>query len=409
MDDRWSSTRVGLRPPARSARGNPPGGRDPTARFALRANRSLRSRKARYAYIVKLDAEADAALARAREAARRRWRGEVRAEHVMAALFASVAVWKGLVELAIDVKEFKGRVEEAVGAIDEVGGYRGASLDPPLSAEVKEALELAAALRSIPLLGRVRIEHLFYAVLGTPSVARLVLALRSSDESVEAVVTRARALAAMYGHPELTTAHVLRVLVDTVTFADAVARAGGELGAIRAGLDGVLSYRARRTRPSTTSEALEVVLESARRIERGRRGTTKPRDILAIRLLQDKTAVALLAGWSVDAYDVIHIMTHGAPPLEIAPIADSDRVEVVFHDDDFTPQAIVTEILVDAFDVPEPEAYQIMLRVDNEGLAIAGDWPAHEARDRRDRAIARARSVGAPLRITLHALKRPVA
>ncbi len=43
---------VGLRPPARSARGTPPpGGLDLTARFALRANRSLRSRRARCASV----------------------------------------------------------------------------------------------------------------------------------------------------------------------------------------------------------------------------------------------------------------------------------------------------------------------------------------------------------------------
>jgi ATP-dependent Clp protease adaptor protein ClpS len=74
---------------------------------------------------------------------------------------------------------------------------------------------------------------------------------------------------------------------------------------------------------------------------------------------------------------------------------------VVLWNDDKTEMATVVEVLTSCFAMAKPEATHVMLAVHRNGSTIVGSFPMEEAQERVARALAIARSAGAPLRITV--------
>jgi ATP-dependent Clp protease adaptor protein ClpS len=60
-------------------------------------------------------------------------------------------------------------------------------------------------------------------------------------------------------------------------------------------------------------------------------------------------------------------------------MADSPLCDIVLLNDDFTPMEFVVSVLEDVFDLPNPEAVSLMLRVHHEGRAVCGTYPPEEA------------------------------
>jgi ATP-dependent Clp protease adaptor protein ClpS len=74
---------------------------------------------------------------------------------------------------------------------------------------------------------------------------------------------------------------------------------------------------------------------------------------------------------------------------------------VVLHNDDFTTQEFVVELLMLIFHRPEAEAARIMLHVHHSGLGVAGVYPYEIAETKVEQSIALARSQEFPLLCTM--------
>jgi ATP-dependent Clp protease adaptor protein ClpS len=74
---------------------------------------------------------------------------------------------------------------------------------------------------------------------------------------------------------------------------------------------------------------------------------------------------------------------------------------VICHDDPVTTMNFVVDILQEVFRLPQARAYELMLRVHHTGSAVIGRWPESTAKQRVERARAKARAAGFPLTFTV--------
>lgn len=74
---------------------------------------------------------------------------------------------------------------------------------------------------------------------------------------------------------------------------------------------------------------------------------------------------------------------------------------VICHDDPHTTMDFVVEAFTGVFRLPLPRAFELMLRVHNQGSAVLGLWPREVAQRKVDRTHALARRAGFPLTLTL--------
>lgn len=74
---------------------------------------------------------------------------------------------------------------------------------------------------------------------------------------------------------------------------------------------------------------------------------------------------------------------------------------VVLHNDDFTPMDFVTDLLSEVFNKNEQQATQIMLKVHNEGEAVAGIYTRDVAETKQTQSMERAQRQEHPLRVTV--------
>jgi len=74
---------------------------------------------------------------------------------------------------------------------------------------------------------------------------------------------------------------------------------------------------------------------------------------------------------------------------------------VICHDDPVTTMDFVVEVLREVFRLPPQRALELMLRVHQTGSAVVGRWPESTAKQRAERARAKARASGFPLTFTV--------
>lgn len=74
---------------------------------------------------------------------------------------------------------------------------------------------------------------------------------------------------------------------------------------------------------------------------------------------------------------------------------------VVLHNDDFTPMDFVTILLADIFNKNVDQAVQLMLKVHNEGKAVAGVYTRDVAETKQTQSMERAQRQEHPLRVTV--------
>ncbi|MCB9532163.1 MAG: ATP-dependent Clp protease adaptor ClpS [Myxococcales bacterium] len=74
--------------------------------------------------------------------------------------------------------------------------------------------------------------------------------------------------------------------------------------------------------------------------------------------------------------------------------------KVILHNDDYTTQEFVVDVLVRFFEKPVPEATRLMLHVHTKGRAVAGTYPYDIAESKVERVTRHARSSGHPLLLT---------
>lgn len=75
--------------------------------------------------------------------------------------------------------------------------------------------------------------------------------------------------------------------------------------------------------------------------------------------------------------------------------------KVIIHNDDYTTQEFVVQVLVQFFHKPASEATQLMLWVHTRGRAVVGAYPHDIAESKIDKVTRVARDNGHPLMLTM--------
>lgn len=82
-------------------------------------------------------------------------------------------------------------------------------------------------------------------------------------------------------------------------------------------------------------------------------------------------------------------------------IKEPNKYKVIFHNDDYTTQDFVTEVLVEIFHKTFKEAESLMIKVHKEGQAIIDSYSYDIALTKVNHTIKLARSQNFPLRVTM--------
>ena len=85
----------------------------------------------------------------------------------------------------------------------------------------------------------------------------------------------------------------------------------------------------------------------------------------------------------------------------IPKIAQPPKYAVLLHNDDYTTMEFVMEILTIDFSKPHVEAMGLMLRVHEEGKAVAGIYSLDIAESKVIKVTERARKAGFPLKLSM--------
>ncbi len=97
----------------------------------------------------------------------------------------------------------------------------------------------------------------------------------------------------------------------------------------------------------------------------------------------------------------------GAAVQEANPkVAEPPRYAVFLHNDDYTTMEFVVEVLTIDFSRPSEEAVGIMLRVHEEGKAVAGIYSFEVAESKIHKVTEKARRSGFPLKLTMEPVER---
>ena len=86
-------------------------------------------------------------------------------------------------------------------------------------------------------------------------------------------------------------------------------------------------------------------------------------------------------------------------------IAEPPRYAVILHNDDYTTMEFVVEVLTVDFSRPYEEAMGLMLKVHEEGKAIAGVYSHEIAESKVAKVTEKARTNGFPLKLTLEPVR----
>lgn len=81
-------------------------------------------------------------------------------------------------------------------------------------------------------------------------------------------------------------------------------------------------------------------------------------------------------------------------------VAEPPRYAVLLHNDDYTTMEFVVEILTVEFSKPYEEAMGLMLKVHEDGKAVAGIYSKEIAESKVAKVTEKARKAGFPLKLT---------
>ena len=82
-------------------------------------------------------------------------------------------------------------------------------------------------------------------------------------------------------------------------------------------------------------------------------------------------------------------------------VAEPPRYAVLLHNDDYTTMEFVVEVLTVDFSRPHEEAMGLMLKVHEQGKAVAGIYSFEIAESKIVKVTEKARTNGFPLKLTL--------
>lgn len=155
------------------------------------------------------------------------------------------------------------------------------------------------------------------------------------------------------------------------------------------------------------NDRLLAVLEFAVERSRAAKTDTVPNGELLLALHEaDERCRALLEQAGCARPALVSFLAHGqvTPPSLEDAIPAGARLEVMVHDDAYTPQDVVVAIFVDELMLDPDVAKASMLAVHSAGLATVLVSPRPQALELARLAEARARAEGVPLRFSLRAV-----
>jgi len=89
----------------------------------------------------------------------------------------------------------------------------------------------------------------------------------------------------------------------------------------------------------------------------------------------------------------------------VPKIAEPPKYAVILHNDDYTTMEFVIEVLTVDFSKPSEEAVGLMLKVHQEGKAVAGIYSLEIAESKIVKVTDKARKAGFPLKLTMEPVK----
>jgi len=87
-------------------------------------------------------------------------------------------------------------------------------------------------------------------------------------------------------------------------------------------------------------------------------------------------------------------------------VAEPPKFAVLLHNDDYTTMEFVVEVLTIDFSKPSTEAMALMLKVHEEGKAVAGVYSFDIAETKISIVTEKARKAGFPLKLTLEQVQK---
>jgi ATP-dependent Clp protease ATP-binding subunit ClpA len=208
-----------------------------------------------------MEADLASQLDRARIEARRRRHDAALPEHLLVAVIEDTQPDAQLRHIGIDPSELRERLGARLDTLREIGGYRDGS-EVPISADLTRVID------RVDVRGWRRFhsnQTVVDALLLEPAIASLVFELRRGNDHRH-VVHRARALAIISGHASVELEHFFQVFLDLRSFAETVARAGGDVDKLRYVVDDAVAEHPRgppSRDPPVLARAVREVIASA--------------------------------------------------------------------------------------------------------------------------------------------------
>jgi len=335
----------------------------------------------------RLGSDAAEAVEAAAHLARRYRHDAVEPEHLLRVLATDVRAVSVFADLAIEGERLAEHLDGHLATCPASGLYRDARVEPATSERFRSLLDRAGARRVATLFRPVTIAQLTFATCGLPSLGSLVLHARAESFTARAAMAHARILVSARGDDALEVFHVVHVVADQPWMSSALRKAGIE--------------------PETLQRALEKRLDRAL----GKRAMLAPgfeniakRNLWVGPLLRAPSVASVFAD---DLGIPIHTVLRALVAASGEAIADDDlpngehdgRIDIVFHDDEFTTMEFVVGVLSTVFGLPAPDAMARMLAVHERGKQVVATLPARAARKAIKKARSHARRESMPLRI----------
>lgn len=346
--------------------------------------------------VPRLASDATALIESARGTARKRGHAELRPEHVLLAALRLAPALLVVARRHVDVRQLHALLDARMGAIASVSAYRDSSIDVPFSNALSETLARAARQRKVLFFQpAIDVEDITVALIGMAPCAAMIEEAQLDIAPIERFRSAAESHARRRLHRNVLVDHALLALFDEdPRFVEGLRVLGHDPANVQRKLDARLTWRLRSHRLAELPSLVQLV--SARAQDNGI-GIAA----IVVDLLRHASVRTALHAADVNRYDLLYAYVHGhAPSMTTFDRSDAE-VEVIFHDDGYSTQQFVMEVLQEAFKLGEASAKKKMFEVHEKGLAIVHTLPRDLAMAAVISARGAARDQLMPLRIEM--------
>jgi ATP-dependent Clp protease adapter protein ClpS len=261
--------------------------------------------------------------------------------------------------------------------------------------------------------------------------AQRVRALLDQSPTVEELATpdlrraleRARRDAHEGGDETATVEHLLRSIVEEPTGADVLSKCGADMEALDRELDHLLALSSAARPPAeilSLAHDRVLLFAKAHTLSAGLTQMSIGDVLAALLIARSEESSKLLAKQGVSRLDVLNYICHGIEkdsiqnrksPARLPRAHVANEVEglrgspgrylVIVHNDTYTTQEFVSEMLSSVFGKSDDEARVLMTAVHERGSGVVAEYDLRLAVKKVAKANRRAQKAGFPLRMTI--------